>query len=75
LNLKLLLALGEIGTRSTLRYAVQLLTPASLTAKTNGRDTINKLDIEEVSTLFLDAKSSSQNLIRQQRKIYDVILK
>lgn len=57
-----LLALGEIGTRSTLRYAVQLLTPASLTAKTNGRDTINKLDIEEVSTLFLDAKSSARIL-------------
>jgi RuvB-like protein 1 (pontin 52) len=63
-----LLALGEIGTRSTLRYAVQLLTPASLTAKTNGRDTINKLDIEEVSTLFLDAKSSARILSDNKEK-------
>jgi RuvB-like protein 1 (pontin 52) len=63
-----LLALGDIGTRSTLRYAVQLLTPASLTAKTNGRDTINKLDIEEVSTLFLDAKSSARILSDNKEK-------
>ncbi|KAJ3643557.1 hypothetical protein Zmor_026259 [Zophobas morio] len=55
-------ALGEVGSRSTLRYAVQLLTPASLTAKTNGRDNITKVDVEEVSSLFLDAKSSARIL-------------
>merc|ERR1711898_53446 len=29
--------LGEIGVRSTLRYAVQLLTPAKVVVQTNGR--------------------------------------
>ncbi|RZC34268.1 ruvB-like helicase 1 [Asbolus verrucosus] len=54
--------LGDVGSRATLRYAVQLLTPASLTAKTNGRDNITKADVEEVSSLFLDAKSSARIL-------------
>ncbi|KAK4875789.1 hypothetical protein RN001_012211 [Aquatica leii] len=60
--------LGDVGGRSTLRYAVQLLTPASLTAKTNGRKNINKQDIEEVSTLFLDAKSSAKILTQNKDK-------
>jgi len=37
--------LGEIGVRSTLRYAVQLLTPAKVLVKTNGRDLITKDDM------------------------------
>ncbi|KAL3268392.1 hypothetical protein HHI36_007508 [Cryptolaemus montrouzieri] len=61
-------ALAEIGTQSTLRYAVQLLTPASLTAKTNGRTSITKSDIEEVNSLFLDAKSSAKILSAQKDK-------
>ncbi|KAB0795251.1 hypothetical protein PPYR_12090 [Photinus pyralis] len=60
--------LGDVGARSTLRYAVQLLTPASLTAKTNGRKNINKQDIEEVSSLFLDAKSSAKILTLNKEK-------
>ncbi|KAF5295344.1 hypothetical protein FQR65_LT01534 [Abscondita terminalis] len=60
--------LGDVGARSTLRYAVQLLTPASLTAKTNGRKNINKQDVEEVSTLFLDAKSSAKILTQHKDK-------
>jgi DNA helicase TIP49 (TBP-interacting protein) len=38
--------LGEIGDRTSLRHAVQLLTPASIMAKTNGRDHIAKVDTE-----------------------------
>ncbi|XP_044268794.1 ruvB-like helicase 1 [Tribolium madens] len=60
--------LGDVGSRATLRYAVQLLTPASLTAKTNGRDTITKADVEEVSSLFLDAKSSARILSDNKEK-------
>lgn len=61
-------ALSEVGARSTLRYAVQLLTPASLTAKTNGRSNITKSDIDEVSSLFLDAKSSAKILSQNKDK-------
>ncbi|EFA10722.1 ruvB-like helicase 1 [Tribolium castaneum] len=60
--------LGDVGSRATLRYAVQLLTPASLTAKTNGRDNITKADVEEVSSLFLDAKSSARILSDNKEK-------
>ncbi|XP_008475111.1 ruvB-like helicase 1 [Diaphorina citri] len=63
-----LVTLSEIGTRSTLRYVVQLLTPAALTAKTNGRTAISKQDILEVSTLFLDAKSSARILTENKDK-------
>lgn len=63
-----LTTLAEVGARSTLRYAVQLLTPASLTAKTNGRSNIIKEDIEEVSSLFLDAKSSAWILSQNKDK-------
>lgn len=61
-------ALAEVGVRSTLRYAVQLLTPASLTSKTNGRTNITSADVDEVSTLFLDAKSSARILSQNKDK-------
>ena len=48
--------------RSTLRYAVQLLTPASIVAKTNGRSNICSGDVEECDNLFFDAKSSAKHL-------------
>jgi len=61
-------ALGELGTKTTLRYVVQLLTPAALTAKINERTSIKKEDVEEVNTLFLDAKSSAKILTQNQDK-------
>ncbi|XP_067004210.1 ruvB-like helicase 1 [Anabrus simplex] len=60
--------LGEIGSRTTLRYVGQLLTPASLTAKVNGRSVISKEDIQEVADLFLDAKASAKILTREHEK-------
>jgi len=58
--------LGEIGVRSTLRYAVQLLTPCKVLVGTNGREQINKEDIEEIDSLFYDAKASAKLLLEQQ---------
>ncbi|XP_045146075.1 ruvB-like 1 [Echinops telfairi] len=60
--------LGEIGTKTTLRYSVQLLTPANLLAKINGKDSIEKEHVEEISELFYDAKSSAKILAGQQDK-------
>lgn len=60
--------LGELGTKTTLRYVVQLLTPAALTAKVNERTIIKKEDIEEVGSLFLDAKSSAKILTQNKDK-------
>merc|ERR1711965_606140 len=54
--------LGEIGVNTSLRYVVQLLTPASIMAQTAGRECITKDDIEEIDSLFYDAKSSAKIL-------------
>merc|ERR1711967_153544 len=54
--------LGEIGQNTSLRYVVQLMTPASILAKTNGRDNVTQEDIKEVDQLFYDAKSSAKLL-------------
>ncbi len=60
--------LSEIGTTSTLRYAVQLLTPASLGAKINGRTTIKGEDVKEAQGLFLDVKTSVKILEQHKDK-------
>ena len=58
--------LGEIGARTSLRYAVQMLTPARILAETAGREAIGAGDIEDVDALFLDAKASAQLLARSE---------
>lgn len=54
--------LGEIGGRTSLRYAVQLLTPSRIIAETQGREAIGQGDVEEVDELFYDAKASARRL-------------
>jgi RuvB-like protein 1 (pontin 52) len=54
--------LGSIGSRSSLRYAIQLLTPANILAKTSGRDYISREDVDEIDSLFYDAKTSAKLL-------------
>lgn len=53
---------------TTIRYAIQLLTPASILARINGRDEIQREDLEDVNVLFLDAKTSAKNLQTTQEK-------
>ncbi|KAJ1978854.1 RuvB ATP-dependent DNA helicase pontin [Dimargaris cristalligena] len=48
------------GINSSLRYAMQLLTPASILARLQNRDEIQLQDIEEAGSLFFDAKTSAQ---------------
>jgi RuvB-like protein 1 (pontin 52) len=55
-------ALGLVGARSSLRYAVQMLTPAKLIAETQGRTKITPDDVEQVDKLFLDGKASAKML-------------
>ena len=54
--------LSEAGTKATLRYAVQLLAPAAITAKKCGRSNVTTDDIRDIGDLFLDAKSSAKML-------------
>jgi len=54
--------LGKVGVNATLRYAVQLLTPASINAKICGRTNVTKDDIKDMTEIFMDAKSSAAML-------------
>ncbi|KAJ1723084.1 RuvB ATP-dependent DNA helicase pontin [Coemansia erecta] len=49
---------AEVGVKSSLRYAIQLLTPANVMAQISGRDQIQKEDMVEAGELFFDAKKS-----------------
>jgi RuvB-like protein 1 len=51
--------LASEGDRSSLRYALQLLAPASILASLAGRSHIELEDIGEMNELFLDAKKSA----------------
>eukprot|EP01006_Ploeotia_vitrea_P035276 TRINITY_DN65850_c5_g2_i1.p1 TRINITY_DN65850_c5_g2~~TRINITY_DN65850_c5_g2_i1.p1 ORF type:complete len:458 (-),score=264.97 TRINITY_DN65850_c5_g2_i1:782-2155(-) len=68
LNSDALDALSEIGAETSLRYVVQLLTPARILATTNGQKVVTGDDVAELRGLFLDAKSSAQLLAQQQDK-------
>ncbi|KAJ5972355.1 TIP49 C-terminal [Penicillium vulpinum] len=51
---------SEHGSKVSLRYALQLLTPASILSRVNGRPgAIEEADIAECEDLFLDAKRSA----------------
>ncbi|RHY94424.1 hypothetical protein DYB35_002395, partial [Aphanomyces astaci] len=54
--------MGEIGATTSLRYAVQLLTPARILAETQGRSDIVVDDVDEINALFNDAKRSAKAL-------------
>eukprot|EP01096_Ripella_sp_DP13-Kostka_P016042 TRINITY_DN7695_c0_g1_i1.p1 TRINITY_DN7695_c0_g1~~TRINITY_DN7695_c0_g1_i1.p1 ORF type:complete len:491 (+),score=208.32 TRINITY_DN7695_c0_g1_i1:84-1475(+) len=58
--------LSEIGTQTSLRYAVQLLSPAKILAEAQGRDCITEADITEASELFYDSKGSAKLLQQNQ---------
>jgi len=60
--------LGQIGSKATLRYAVQLLTPGSINARICGRTQIEKADIKDMTELFMDAKSSAEMLRENSEK-------
>jgi len=55
---------SSLGEQISLRYALQLLAPASVLAEVNGRENkeIQVDDVEECQGLFLDARRSAQNL-------------
>ncbi|KAL2003638.1 hypothetical protein VTN02DRAFT_3022 [Thermoascus thermophilus] len=56
---------AEHGTKVSLRYALQLLTPASILARVNGRPGgIEEADVAECEDLFIDAKRSA-NIVNQ----------
>merc|ERR1711907_150395 len=55
--------MAEIGATATLRYIVQMLTPAFLLAKIAGKQAVGVDEVEEINELFMDAKSSAKKLL------------
>jgi len=55
---------SNLGTKVSLRYALQLLAPASVLARVSGREggTVDVVDVEECESLFLDAGRSADVL-------------
>ena len=58
----------EIGVKTTLHHAVQLMMPASILACINGREAVSKEDVVEINELFFDAKASAKLLAEQEDK-------
>ncbi|GMM29379.1 RuvB family ATP-dependent DNA helicase pontin [Martiniozyma asiatica (nom. inval.)] len=54
--------LGTIADSTSLRYVLQLLSPANILANVAGRTEVEPQDIEECQLLFLDAKRSTKVL-------------
>jgi len=55
--------LSNLANRTSLRYAVALLTPAQIMAHTNGRtDGATRDDVKEAAGLFVDARESAKRL-------------
>ncbi|RJS86000.1 RuvB-like helicase [Candidatus Bathyarchaeota archaeon] len=61
--------LTEIGTRSSLRYAVQLLSLAAQNAKVRKSDTVAIEDVERVASLFMDVTQATEHLRRYEEKL------
>lgn len=61
--------LAQRGVDTSLRYALQLLTPASILAKVAGRAKIDVSDVQECEDLFIDTKKSA-DIVSQYGKSF-----
>ena len=60
--------LATIGTKTSLRFAVQLIQPANVLSQTLGKLKIYNDEINEINELFYDGKSSAKILSEQADK-------
>lgn len=61
--------LTEVGAKSSLRYAVGLLSLAAQSAKTASRDRVNVEDVERVDNLFMDIGEAADYLKQYEKKM------
>ena len=59
LNDAALQSITRQGESVSLRYALQLLTPANILARVAGRQEINEIDVAECEDLFIDTRRSA----------------
>ena len=62
-------SLTEIGAKSSLRYAVQLLSLAAQNAKMAKREKITLEDVERVNNLFMDVGEATEHLKKYEDKL------
>ena len=61
--------LTGIGVKTSLRYAVQLLSLAAQNARINKRDKVEAEDIDRVSRLFVDVAGATEHLKKYEEKL------
>lgn len=61
--------LAEVGAKSSLRYAVQMLSLASQNAKSFNREKITLEDVQRVDELFMDVAEASEYLRKYEEKL------
>lgn len=61
--------LTEMGTKSSLRYAVQLLSLAAQNARVMKHDSVAVEDVERVGSLFMDSSEATEHLRKYEEKL------
>ena len=61
--------LTEVGAKSSLRYAVQLLSLAAQNARSLKHDTVAVGDVERVDSLFMDIGEAAEHLREYEEKL------
>jgi len=62
-------ALTTVGSKSSLRYSVQLLSLAAQNAKAMGRKSVTVKDVERVDILFMDIGEAAEHLKKYEEKL------
>jgi TBP-interacting protein len=61
--------LTEIGAKSSLRFAVQLLSLAAQNAKSAKRESVGLVDVQRVDSLFMDTTEATEHLRKYEEKL------
>ena len=61
--------LTKIGSETSLRYAVQLLSLAAQNAKTQKHESVTIEDVERVDSLFMDVQEATEHLRKYEEKL------
>ncbi|MEM3641531.1 MAG: TATA box-binding protein, partial [Candidatus Bathyarchaeia archaeon] len=61
--------LAEVGAKSSMRYAVQLLSLAAQNAKSSNRDKVTIEDVQRVDDLFMDVGEAAEYLKKYEEKL------
>ncbi|MEM2281404.1 MAG: TATA box-binding protein, partial [Candidatus Bathyarchaeia archaeon] len=61
--------LAEVGAKSSMRYAVQLLSLAAQNAKALNKDKVTVEDVERVDDLFMDVGEAAEYLRKYEERL------